>query len=129
MTAKHSLPYGSDSGADRFTPFVDPRPNDTVWPKLLWPPSAGVELAGDAVTLVPLVPERDAAELFGSLSNDAVWAHLAGRPATVDEYRGNLERTIAAGAHPWAVTLTHARSGHAAGSVIGTTSFLDISVH
>jgi hypothetical protein len=119
MTAKHSLPFGADPAVDRFTAFTDPRPNDTAWPKLAWPPSAGVVLAGDAVTLVPLVPQQHAGELFASLNDDAVWTHLAGRPATADEYRDNFEKTIAAGTHPWAVTLTHSRAGYPAGAVIG----------
>jgi RimJ/RimL family protein N-acetyltransferase len=129
MTAQHSPPFGADSGAERFNAFTDPRPNDRMWPRLAWPPSAGVVLSGNVVTLVPLVPELHAGELFASLNDDAVWAHLAGRPANADEYHDNFEKTIAAGTHPWAVTLTHPRAGYAAGAVIGTTSFLDISVH
>jgi len=117
-----------ESDASVFVALTDSRPNDAEWPALAWPPRPGVALAGDVVTLVPLVTDRDAPQLFTSLDDDAVWAHLAGRPSTPDEYAANLQRAIDAGMHPWAVTLTSARAGFAAGTVIGTTAYLDISV-
>ena len=117
-----------ESDASAFVALTDSRPNDTEWPALAWPPRPGVALAGDVVTLVPLVPDRDAPQLFTSLDDDAVWAHLAGRPSTPDEYAANLQRAIDAGMYPWAVTLTQASAGFEAGTVIGTTSYLDISV-
>ena len=117
-----------ESDASAFVALTDSRPNDTEWPALAWPPRPGVALAGDVVTLVPLDPDRDAPRLFTSLDDDAVWAHLAGRPSTPDEYAANLQRAIDAGMYPWAVTLTQASAGFEAGTVIGTTSYFDISV-
>lgn len=117
-----------ESDPSVFVALTDSRPNDAEWPALAWPPRPGVALAGDVVTLVPLVPDRDAPQLFTSLDDDAVWAHLAGRPSTPEENAANLQRAIDAGMHPWAVTLTQARAGFAAGTVIGTTAYLDISV-
>jgi len=128
MTSTDRDLQGPDARAAGFIPLPDARPNDEPWPEMMWPPRADVELVGRAVTLVPLDPIRHAAELFTMLDDDAVWAHLAGRPRTADAYAAKLRAAIAAGSHPWAVTLTEARPGFAAGAVIGTTSYLDISV-
>ena len=95
----------------------DPRPDDTVWPQAEWPPPH--ELAGEHVTLTQFVPS-DAPELFAALDHDACWDHVAGRPSTAQEYAATLAQAPQAGRWPWIVR----RKGH----VVGTTSYLDVSL-
>ena len=111
-----------------FETIADTRPDDTAWAPLAWPPAADTVLEGTTIRLVPLVPERDAAELFAVLDHDAVWTHVAGRPATAAEYAASLIATTAAGRFAWAVQLVEPLGGHAAGALVGTTSYLDISI-
>jgi N-acetyltransferase len=118
----------------RFTPRLDARPVDTAWPRLHWPPglsgppAADVRLTGRYVELSPADPNRDADELFTALDHDAVWHHVAGRPADVPGCARLLEAGYAAGRLPWIVRLTVAHAGLPAGAVVGTSSYLDISV-
>jgi N-acetyltransferase len=72
---------------------------------MTWPPAADTDLRGRTVVLTPVVPERDAGELFTALDADAVWRHVGGRPADPDEMAGMLERAIASGRVPWLVRL------------------------
>lgn len=114
---------------DRFEPVPDPRPNDEAWPQLSWPIPAGTELSGAAVRLTPVDPVSDAPELFRQLDHDIVWAHLPFRPTTLVEmtrmlmgWRENPEW------HAWTVRLLQDIGDLPAGSVVGTTSYLDVSV-
>ncbi len=111
-----------------FQPIVDARPADSPWPTMLWPPPAGTLLRGAVVELVPIDPERDAAELFAALDFDAVWLHLRARPANPAAYAAALTEDLGAGRFPWLVRLVRDSAGLAAGSVVGTSSYLDISV-
>lgn len=106
------------TAAGRFVPRPDPRPSDAPWPQAEWPPAAETVLEGRHVRLRP-TQVSDAAELFAALDDDAVWAHVRGRPATVDELGASLAAAEQAGRFPWTV-----RSG---GRVVGTTSFLEVS--
>lgn len=74
---------------------------------------------GDSVTLTQFVPD-DAPELYAALNHDACWDHVAGRPSTVEEYAATLAAASGIGRWPWVV-----RQG---GAVVGTTSYLDVSV-
>lgn len=114
--------------ASAFEPRVDPRPDDSAWPELVWPPTREVVLVGETVELRPTIPDEDAAELFAALDDDAVWAHVAGRPGTADQFAESLQASIDAGRVPW--TVRHAKSvgGLPAGVVVGTTSYLEVSV-
>lgn len=111
----------------RFTPRVDTRPVDTAWPRIPWPPAADLRLRGRYVELSQADPGLDAQELFAALDHDAVWQHLAGRPADAAGYGRFLEDGYAAGRLPWIVRLTVGQPGLAAGAVVGTSSLLDIS--
>lgn len=101
-----------------FEPLVDPRPGDRPWPEAVWPIPAGTSLVGEHVTLT-LADDADAPELFAALDHDAVWTHVRGRPAGVDAMRASLAGASAGGRYPWIV-----RQG---GSVVGTTSYLEVS--
>jgi RimJ/RimL family protein N-acetyltransferase len=110
-----------------FTPRVDPRPQDTPWPQLQWPPSKDIVLHGQCVELTQADPDRDASELFAALDHDAVWQHVAGRPADARGYTDILNQAVDAGRLPWVVRLTTDRAGFRAGAVVGTSSYLEIS--
>ena len=62
----------------------------------------------------------DAVELFAAVDHDACWEHVAGRPATPEEYEATLARAPESGRWPWVVRID--------GVVVGTTSFLDVSL-
>ncbi|UOY03131.1 GNAT family N-acetyltransferase [Blastococcus sp. PRF04-17] len=112
-----------------FAPIADPRPTDVPWPTMIWPPVADTELRGQTVVLTPVVPGRDAGELFNALGADAVWRHVAGRPADVDERAGALQRGIASGRPPWFVRLVRPIAELPTGAVAGVASYLDVSVN
>jgi len=103
---------------ERFAPRVDPRPLDEPWREATWPLPEGLVLRGEHVTLSRSVPE-DAYELFGALDDDAVWAHVAGRPAHADELGRTLADAPGTGRYPW--TVRHGTR------IVGTTSYLDVS--
>ena len=96
---------------------ADSRPDDVVWPQAEWPPPH--ELVGDHVTLTQFVP-ADTPELFAALDHDACWDHIAGRPAHAEEYAATLAQAPQAGRWPWVV--------RRAGLVVGTTSYMDVSL-
>ena len=98
----------------------DPRPDDVSWPDARWVPLDAVTLALHDVTL-RLVTESDARALFDAINDDRCWAHVAGRPLDVDDLRATIKQSPAVGRHMWIV----ARQGE----IVGTTSFLDVSIH
>lgn len=111
-----------------FVPLSDARPDDRPWPQLSWPPRPDITLRGRVVELSPVDPERDAAELFSVLDHDAVWTHVAGRPGSAEACAAMFGARAAAGWLSWVVRLRRAHADIAAGTVIGTTSFLDVDV-
>ena len=104
---------------------TDSRPDDVVWAHAQWPPPH--ELRGQHVSLTQFVPE-DGPELFAALDHDPRWEHVAGRPASAEEYTTTLADAPAAGRWPWVVRLIAPLGDADAGSVVGTTSFLDVSL-
>jgi N-acetyltransferase len=92
-----------------------------------WPPAADVRLRGRFVELSQADPGRDADELFGALDHDAVWQHVAGRPTDAAGYAKLLESGYAAGRLPWIVRLVSEHAGQPAGTVVGMSSYLDVS--
>jgi RimJ/RimL family protein N-acetyltransferase len=72
-----------------------------------------------AITLSQFV-ESDAADLFHALDHDACWDHVAGRPSDPSAYAAVLAQAPAAGRWPWVV--------RDAGTVVGTTSYLELSL-
>jgi RimJ/RimL family protein N-acetyltransferase len=111
-----------------FEPVADPRPDDTVWPEMVWPPASGTELSGRFVRVTPVDPDRDADGLFRALDDDRVWAHLSNRPASIDGVRGRMAaRPDLESRLQWTVRAAVDYRGFAAGDVIGQTSYLDVS--
>lgn len=121
------MPCAGTNGS-RFDPVEDARPQDVTWPVLRWPPEPGVRLSGQVVDVVPLDPDLDAPSLFGCLDDDRVWRHLAGRPLDTRGFRERLVQQRAAGFFGWLVRLRRPYRGLPAGAVVGTSSYLDVSV-
>ena len=94
---------------------------------MAWPPVFAA-LAGTVVELSTVSPDRDAGDLFHALDHDVAWGHVAGRRASVAEYAASLSRAIDQGRLPWLVRLLRDHAGIPAGTVVGTTSYLDVSV-
>lgn len=113
---------------EQFAPVQDARPQDGPWPQLVWPVEPAIRLTGRVVELTVLDPVRDAGELFSALDHDEVWRHLTSRPRDADEYVELLGRTRALGRLPWLVRLRQVVAGLPAGTVVGTSSYLDVSV-
>jgi N-acetyltransferase len=111
-----------------FEPVPDARPKDPAWPEMVWPVDPDVRLVGDAVELSLVDLARDTADLFSALDDERVWAHMSSRPGSAEEYVDRLGRSLALGWLPWVVRLRRPLRGHPAGSVVGTTSYLDVSV-
>lgn len=111
-----------------FEAIRDARPDDAPWGQMSWPPAPSVVLSGSTVSLTPCVPEADAPALFEALNRDQVWQHLAGRPRTPEAHVATLKNQLAEGRFVWIVRLVAEQAGLAAGSVVGTTSYLEIGV-
>ena len=62
----------------------------------------------------------DAHDLFAALDDDRVWAHVKGRPESVEAWAQVIETARSAGRWMWTVR----EHGH----IVGTTSFLDLSI-
>ena len=128
MTRADSPHTSDEQGApERFQAVVDARPHDAPWPTKSWPPAA-TRLLGHVIELVPCVPHRDGPALFELLDHDLVWAHVAGRPRSPAEYTAHLVKRQAAGFYPWLVRLLQPQGALPAGALVGTTSYLDVSV-
>lgn len=111
----------------RFEPVRDTRPDDDPWPEMAWPVDPGVRLTGRFVELALVDLTRDGGDLFAALDHQDVWEHTAVRPHTAEEYVEQLGRASAAGRVPWVVRLRAEVGGLPAGSVVGTSSYLDAS--
>ncbi len=117
------------SDIPRFDPIPDPRPDDAPWPEMAWPPAAGVVLAGRTVTVTPVSPRGDAEGVFRALDASEVWSYLTrARPTSPSEVAVRLEGDVAAGWAPWTVRLARDYRGLAAGTIVGVSSYLDVSV-
>jgi RimJ/RimL family protein N-acetyltransferase len=76
-------------------------------------------LTGQTVELRAAVPD-DVEGLFAALDDERCWSHVAGRPADPAQWLDHLDRCRAQGWYVWTVR-QHGR-------VVGTTSYLDVSV-
>ena len=111
----------------RFSAVPDPRPVDTPWREMSWPPAPGVKLRGRIVELSPAVADLDADATFDALDHDRSWAFVSGRPHTSQAMADVLRRHIENGRFPWIVRLHTGYRGLAAGAVVGMTSYLEVS--
>ena len=112
----------------RFEPVPDARPHDGPWPAMEWPVDPDVRLAGEVVELSVVDIARDAKDLFTALDDERVWQHMSLRPTSVEEYVEQVGRALATGRLPWTVRLRRPVNGLPAGSVVGSSSFLEVSV-
>jgi RimJ/RimL family protein N-acetyltransferase len=110
-----------------FEVIRDSRAQDVAWRDMTWPPASGVVLAGKTVVLSPCLPDVDAPPLFDALNDDRVWVHLAGRPRSPELFAGVLKQRLAEGRFVWMVRLAEAYAGLAPGTVVGTSSYLEVS--
>ena len=90
-----------------------------VVPPASWPWSPGSALSVGGVELRPS-REQDAEELFSALDYDEVWTHVKGRPASANEWATIISTAQSMGRWMWTVRRDRL--------VVGTTSFLDLSV-
>jgi RimJ/RimL family protein N-acetyltransferase len=109
-----------------FTPVVDARPEDAPWPEMSWPPPPGIALVGRVVEVTPLDAAGDVDALFHSLDDARVWEHLPWRPVDAASYAHILTARTTEGALPWVVRLRTPYAGLAPGTVVGTSSYLDV---
>ena len=111
----------------RFQPPTDPRPDDAPWPQMTWPPASRTALSGSTVTLRPYTRD-DATELFHALDEPQVWALLGPRPRSVEQLAEHIEARAQDRA-TWVVRLLTRVGDLSAGSVVGSTAFLDVSTY
>ncbi len=110
-------------------PVADSRPDDDAWPSMAWPPSPDTVLRGDVVEVAPVDPSgRGVAGLFEALDHEVVWRHLSGRPVDAQGLARRLGARVDAGWLPWLVRLRGPLGDLPGGAVVGTSSFLDVSV-
>jgi len=111
-----------------FTPVADARPDDAPWPTMSWPPPPGIVLSGRVVEVTPLDLDRDVDDLFHALDRDEVWLHIPWRPVDPASYADTLRTRLPSGTVPWTVRLRVPYAGLPAGSVVGTSSYLEPAV-
>jgi RimJ/RimL family protein N-acetyltransferase len=112
---------------DRFVPREDPRPDDVHWPVAQWPPPPGIHLRGTWVELTPATTQ-DAHGLRMALDHDHVWQHLVGGPLPDDHTaRHWVTSVLDRGWFPWTVRLLRDVGDRHAGTVVGWSSYLEIS--
>jgi len=89
------------------------------------PPPPRTPMAGRFCAVLPLDPERHAAQLFAAYADDAegrLWTYLPRGPyASLDEYRGWVES-----ASKLDDPLTHAIIDNASGAAVGTAAYMRI---
>ncbi|GAB2444026.1 GNAT family N-acetyltransferase [Nocardia tengchongensis] len=112
---------------ERFQVVPDPRPDDQVWPDMIWPVPAGTVLTGKVVELTAVDPAADSGALFQALDQARVWAHIPGRPEDARQFEDLLrQRNSQDSWHTWAVRTRAAIGGNPAGSIVGVTAYLDV---
>ena len=82
-----------------------------------WPIAPSTPLSRGDIELRLAAP-ADAPELFESLDHDVCWTHVRGRPASEDELVQVIIDATRMGRWMWIV--------RKAGSVVGTTSYMDV---
>ena len=120
---------GTGARPDDFVPVADARPTDVVWPKMTWPPPLDTVLRGHVVEVSPAHLEEDGEELFRALDDEAVWEHLPFRPPDPDAMVDGLRGRLTSGMFPWVMRLRVPYAGLPARSVVGMSSYLEVSVH
>ena len=88
-------------------------------PAASWPWRDDLVLAYDDVELRPSTAD-DADELFAALDSPDVWTHVKGRPPSSEQWTEVIDQARAYGRWMWTIRL--------GGAVVGTSSFLDLSI-
>jgi N-acetyltransferase len=110
-----------------FTPRIDARPDDVVWPQAKWPPPMDTVLAGNTVRMTPTV-DADLQELWAAMDDEQVWRHLPSpRPADVVEMRRHHQALQDRGFFPWTLRLVTSIGDVRQGAVVGWSCYLDVS--
>lgn len=120
---------GSGARPDDFVLVADTRPTDVVWPAMTWPPPRHTLLQGHVVEASPARLEEDGEELFRALDDEAVWEHLPFRPPDPEALIDVLEGRLTSGMFTWVIRLRVPYAGLPAGSMVGMSSYLDVSSH
>lgn len=107
-----------------FRVAIDPRPDDSVWPSMVWPDPTW-ELVNSNVRLTRTTV-ADAEPVFAALDDPNVWAHVGTAPAGPEELADAIMAAEASGRFMWTVRDVSARAA-LDGSVVGTSSFLEVS--
>ena len=97
---------------------------------MTWPPAAGVVLRGRVVELTPAsaMPGTppSCSRRWTTTTYGNTWPQP--QPRDADDQARLLEQSLAAGRLPWVVRLVAALAGLTAGAVVGTSTYLDVSV-
>jgi len=114
--------------SERFNPITDPRPADTAWPTVVWPVADDTVLQGNFVELRRTTVE-DAPALALALQDEAVWTFAVMAQPSAEQWRSVIDglRTNAPNFCQWTVRLKQQVNGVAAGTVVGTTAYLETS--
>jgi len=88
-------------------------------PAASWPWRDDLVLSYDDVELRPSTAV-DADELFAALDSADVWTHVKGRPLSAEQWIEVIDQAPASGRWMWTIRL--------GGAVVGTSSFLDLSI-
>ncbi len=88
-------------------------------PEAEWPWRDDLVLSYDDVELRPSTA-ADADELFAALNSDDVWTHVKGRPSSAEQWTEVIDQARASGRWMWTI--------RRCGEVVGTSSFLDLSI-
>ncbi len=86
-------------------------------------------LVGRVVEVRPIDPAGDTEALFEALDDARVWEHLPFHPSGPDEFARFIGARASAGMFPWVVRLATEYQGLPAGTVVGMSSYLDVSAH
>jgi len=93
---------------------------------VMWPPRQQQSLAGNCVEASPTTI-ADAPELFAALDDERVWRHLTvNRPHSPDEMSAIIESACSS-MFPWTVRVIHPVSDVRPGTVVGWSSYLEVS--
>ena len=95
--------------------------------KFSWPPEPTLELVGEFVTL-SRYQSSDGSALSAALADERVWAHIPTHIPTADEWDAFAAKGSSGGRWMWVARLNVERAGLGAGTVVGTTSFYDVSL-
>jgi hypothetical protein len=113
--------------SDQFEPIADPRPVDSPWPQAVWPVPVDAVLTGTTIELRRTVP-ADADGICNALADPRVWEFLVMNAQTAEQWHETIAALQTAPAFcQWTVVLREEVNGLPAGTIVGTTAFLDTS--